>query len=131
MLDTQVPNVQQQFGSSDCGLFAIAFTVHLAFRDDPQHIVFEQSQMRPHLLKCFQRKKMEPFPHKKVASIPTDKATHFPFVQIELFCTCLMPETMDDMVECEECEKWLHLKCMGHTQAPEKDELWFSRKCVH
>ena len=54
----EVPNVQQQFGSSDCGLFAIAFTVHLAFGDDPRHIVFEQSQMQPHLLKCFQRKKM-------------------------------------------------------------------------
>ena len=75
---TLMSNVQQQFGSSDCGLFAIAFTVHLAFGDDPQHIAFEQSQMRPHLLKCFQRKKMEPFPHKKVASIPTDKAPYFP-----------------------------------------------------
>ena len=28
-LGVQVPNVQQQFGSSDCGLFAIAFMLHL------------------------------------------------------------------------------------------------------
>ena len=49
-----VPTVQQQFGNCDCGLFAIAFTLHLAMGDDPQHIFIEQSQMRSHLLKCFQ-----------------------------------------------------------------------------
>ena len=54
MLEINVPTVQQQFGSCDCGLFAIAFTLHLAMGDDPQHILFEQSQMRSHLLKCFQ-----------------------------------------------------------------------------
>ena len=56
MLQINVPTVQQQFGSCDCGLFAIAFTLHLAMGDDPQHILFEQSQMRSHLLKCFQKK---------------------------------------------------------------------------
>ena len=35
------------------------------------------------------------------------------------------------MVECEECEEWFHLKCMGLTQAPERDELWYCRRCVH
>ena len=53
-------------------------------------------------LKCFQKKKMEPFPHKKVASIQTENAPFFPYVTLELFCTCHMPETYDDMVECEE-----------------------------
>ena len=53
MLEIKVPTVQQQFGSCDCGLFVIAFTLNLAMGDDPQHILFEQSQMRSHLLKCF------------------------------------------------------------------------------
>ena len=35
MLQINVPTVQQQFGSCDCGLFAIAFTFHLAMGDDP------------------------------------------------------------------------------------------------
>ena len=40
--------------------------------------------------------------------------TTFPvqFVQIELFGTCLMPKTFNDMIKCEE---WFHLKCMGVT----------------
>ena len=58
---------------------------------------------------------MEPFPHKKVASIPTENA---PFVTLELFCTCHVLETYDDIVECEECGEWFHLKCMGLTKAP-------------
>ena len=50
MVDIEVPNVQQQFGSSAwLWIFAIAFTVHLALGDDPWHILFEQSQMRLHL----------------------------------------------------------------------------------
>ena len=32
------------------------------------------------------------------------------------------------MIECEECEEWFHLKCMGLTQTPEKNELWYCRK---
>ena len=46
MLEINVPTVQQQFGSCDCGLFAVAFMLHLTMGDDPQHILFEQSQMR-------------------------------------------------------------------------------------
>ena len=130
MLEINVPTVQQQFGSCDCGLFAIAFMLHLAIGDDPQHILFEQSQTRSHLLKCFQKKKLEPFPHKKVTSIPTENAPFFPYVTLELFCTCHMPETYNDMVECEERGEWFHLKCMGLTKAPAEDELWFCNKCV-
>ena len=61
MLQINVPTVQQQFGSCDCGLFAIAFALHLAMGDDPQHILFEQSQMRSHLLKCFQKRRWNHF----------------------------------------------------------------------
>ena len=39
-VEINVPIVQQQFGSCDCGLFAIVFMLHLAMGDDPQHILF-------------------------------------------------------------------------------------------
>ena len=83
-----VINVQSSLKAVTVGcfsLFAIVFTLHLAMGDDPQHILYEQSQMRSHLLKCFQ-KKMEPFPHKKVTSIPAKNAPFFPYVTLELFC---------------------------------------------
>ena len=59
------PYVQQHNGVSDCGLFAIAFAVHLALGDDAVRLNFNQSKMRQHVLKCFQSKTMMPFPQTK------------------------------------------------------------------
>ena len=99
-----------QHGVSDCGLFAIAFAVHLALGDDAAGLNFDQSKMRQHLLKCFQRKTMMPFPQTKAGP---RYQTYFPHMEIELFCTCQMPETYDDMVECDTCGDWYHLKCVS------------------
>ena len=64
-LTVEVPYVQQQEGYTDCGLFAIAFAVHLALGDEVTALNFEQSLMRQHLLKCFDKKAMVAFPLKK------------------------------------------------------------------
>ena len=53
-------------------MFAIAFALHAALRHDLETILFTQSEMRSHLIKCFHHKYLEPFPHKKVESIPED-----------------------------------------------------------
>ena len=35
---------------------------------------------------------------------------------IQVYCTCSLPESYDSrMIECEECQKWFHFKCMGLT----------------
>ena len=121
-----VPYAQQQNGVSDCGLFAIAFAVHLALGDDAAGLNFDQSKMRQHLLKCFQRKTMMPFPQTKAGP---HYQTYFPHMEIELFCTCQMPETYDDMVECDTCGDWYHLKCVGLQQFPAESEQWNCNKC--
>ena len=36
----------------------------------------------------------------------------------ELFCVCQQPYNVDTaMIECDLCNEWYHLKCMGLTQA--------------
>ena len=45
-LFVEVPYVQQQIGHGDCGLFAIAFAVHLALGDQVTELNFDQSLMR-------------------------------------------------------------------------------------
>ena len=35
------------------------------------------------------------------------------FTQEKLYCECLMPDTWDDMVMCDVCDMWFHLKCAG------------------
>ena len=61
----QVVRVQQQQGSTDCGLFAIAYAVHLAFNQDPTRAKFSQSAMRIHFVQCLKQQKMESFPIEK------------------------------------------------------------------
>ena len=61
----QVVQVQQQQGSTDCGLFAIAYAVHLAFNQDPTRAKFSQSAMCIHFVQCLKQQKMEAFPIEK------------------------------------------------------------------
>lgn len=46
-----ISDVQQQVGSTDCGVFAVAFALHLALGEDPSLLIFDQKSMRPHLIK--------------------------------------------------------------------------------
>ena len=51
-------------------------------------------------IKCFQKKEMQPFPLTRTAP---HHQNYFPFSKIELFCSCQMPETYSDMIECGVC----------------------------
>lgn len=54
---------QKQIGSKDCGLFAIAFAVALVFNQHTtSKLKFNQPKMRSHLVECFTKQEMTPFP---------------------------------------------------------------------
>ena len=53
---------QKQIGRKDCGLFAIAFAVVLVFNKRPSKLKFMQQKMRSHLVECFTKQEMTPFP---------------------------------------------------------------------
>ena len=57
-----IMDVGRQRGTQDCGLFAIAFLTSLSFGEDPTKVIFDQEEMRSHLVKCFENKRMEIFP---------------------------------------------------------------------
>ena len=56
-------NMQQQKGSKDCGLFAIATATSICYGDDPTMLVYSQDELRQHLLDCFATEEISPFPH--------------------------------------------------------------------
>ena len=122
-IPVRVPTVQPQRGTNDCGIFAIAFALHAAIGDDFEAISFDQSKMRSHLLFCFKKKQLIPFPQKNVVR----NRKHFPYCQIELHCTCLLPEE-GDMVECDHCDKWYHTGCVGLLTLPTTEE-WTCPPC--
>ena len=128
VLHVVVPNVQQQLGGNDCGLFAIAFAVHAALGESVEKLEFDQAQMRDHLIKCFTKKKMLPFPTLKKCR-PWNN--FFPGREIELYCVCLMPDTYDDnMIQCDNCTKWFHLKCMDLSYLPGAGDIWHCPNCI-
>ena len=69
-LRVDIAPVQQQRGVSDCGVFAIAFAISLAYGDQPQTQLYTQSKMRKHLVDCLDSHYFTPFQslHKRTRS---------------------------------------------------------------
>ena len=52
VLNVAVPQLQKQSGKTDCGCFAIAWAVHLAYGDKPETIILDQRKLHSHLEAC-------------------------------------------------------------------------------
>ena len=57
-----VPVQKQHPGSNDCGVFAIANAIAIAFGEDPSMLHSNQTLMRTHLIECLTMKSIEVFP---------------------------------------------------------------------
>lgn len=110
-LTVHVPRLQKQRGSNDCGCFAIAFAYHMARGDEMENIEFNQGKLRTHLSNCFKNKKLLPFP--VLTQIGERQTRRFPAESVNIFCHCKMPEEYGDMIQCDDCNEWYHLKCVG------------------
>ncbi|KAL5494151.1 hypothetical protein EMCRGX_G015429 [Ephydatia muelleri] len=124
-LAVNVATVQKQRGSDDCEGFAIAFALHAALGHCLEEIEFDQATMRDHLLKCYTTRNITPFPTKKVK-----KARHTLIMNIDVFCSCQMPDTYGDMMQCGLCEQWFHIKCVGLHSLPSIAEEWNCSLCT-
>ena len=81
--DDSIPTFERrkchrQMGVNDCGVFAIAYAVALMNGNEPDGMVFDQSKMRKHLIGCFEKQDMQPFPvyRRGVTSKPTIERDH-------------------------------------------------------
>ena len=78
-----------------------------------------EAKMRSHLLTCLVKLQLASFPNEWRTA--REKYLYFPMQKTELYCTCLMPETYGDMVQCDACEKWYHLRYVGLLEPPQMD----------
>ena len=78
--------VQQQRNGTNCGLFALAYAVSLAYGEDPGKVRYDESKMREHLLSCLRNNTLLPFPNKEGYRSTTFRSTKRR--NIELFCVC-------------------------------------------
>ena len=115
--------VQQQKGTCDCGLFAVAFAFHVASGGDSTDLTLDQTKMRSHLKRCFEKKLLSIFPttsERVVRSKPTN-------IVIPVYCQCRCPDSMDEMIQCDRCDSWLHFRCARVRRAPAGQ--WFCSVC--
>jgi len=105
----QYIKMQEQFGASDCGLFAIATATTICYGQDVCMLEFDQSVMRKHLLQCFQSGAMLPFPSHSIAA---RKPKIMKEELVEIHCHCRLPYTGSKMVQCDGCQKWFHCNCL-------------------
>lgn len=104
-----VVNVQQQYGSTQCGLYALAFAADLCENIDPFSRVYYESRFRSHLLTCFLSEKIAPFPSRRRRSVLEERVTKISVTDI--FCICRLPEKLP-MACCDACCEWYHPSCM-------------------
>ena len=49
---------------------------------------------------------------------------------IYIYNACLMPDTYREMVQCDICHKWFHIKCVGILTLPNTDDKLCCSSCV-
>ena len=82
-------------GITDCGVFAVAFAYHAAIGDELERIIFDQGQMRKHLLRCFEKKELSGFPHKLLCSKGECK---FQYIALHCYDHCRLPESYEAVI---------------------------------
>jgi len=115
-------HVQHQSNNTDCGLFAVAFANSLAFGQDPTALRYSPVAIRRLLLQQLQDGMLQPFPS---TVIPP----HRPILRtkvLQLYCMCRMPDDGREMVQCDRCDSWYHVSCVGLDNTARD---WYCNKC--
>ncbi len=128
-------DVQRQNGSSECGLFAIAFAYTLCLGLDPSTIRYDQAQMRTHYEACINDEEFEMFPtlpyhHRQAARQNRVKSEK----QLRIFCKCRLPWDKDDttkgaMIQCSRCKEWYHEHCCNINSTDYTIKKYICDKC--
>ena len=121
------PDVQQQVGSSDCGLYSLAFANTLSSGKDPAKLEYNQMQFREHFLECLRKGDITPFPHDTVMKNPQKPSLR----KFSVYCLCRLPNTGDSMVQCCECKEWFHFSCIGLDEDASLPEEWHCTVCTN
>lgn len=89
---------------------------------------FKQEEMRQHLADCFTNKQLSPFPHTKSRAALMQRPWPGMLHKIDIYCDCDLPEVYDNMIQCDGCDNWFHLRCVG-VKSPTLTEKWYCNQC--
>ena len=101
----------------------MATALNLALGNDPTEVVYNQPDLRPHLVKCLESATISPFPSLKTRN-PANNVTRVE--ECTIFCYCRMPDDHTEMIQCDNCDNWFHCHCVDDY----KENLnWFCSNC--
>ena len=126
-IKVKIKSVAKQSGSTDCGLYSIAYCVTLLENKDPCTVAYNQREMRSHLISCFQYKKIDSFPvvkHRRISRKEVSIET------IEICPICQLAEDELFMVHCETCTSWFHQNCVPAFDEDNEEFDWVCPKCL-
>ena len=126
-VDFKVHKIQFQKGTSDCGLFSIAYATDLAFGNDPASYMYKQDLLRSHFASCISSNKLTPFPSEPI------KYQRPKTVRNTVLCTCSLPDNgKEKMVQCNDCQDWFHQSCehIPETAFKCSSAVWRCSKCT-
>jgi ribonuclease HI/exonuclease III len=114
----QVPVAVRQIGGVDCGLFAIAYAVDLAFGNDPAKTHYDQREMRDHLKSVLFEQAIKKFPRLPPASKQAGRRPLEDWQDRKCYsekCPIGYRASTGKALECSTkgCPRWSHIKCSG------------------
>ena len=123
----QFQPVQVQRGSSDCGLFALAFATSLCAGENPERINYVQHLFREHLVKCLTQQAISPFPTTSRSRKPLPQRGS---TTVNVFCKCRLPED-GRMIQCDSCKEWYHSHCVTVPESvwSDSNSVWHCASC--
>ena len=126
-----VAEVMRQPNTRDCGVFAAAIATELAHYQDPTLCKWDTSQMREHLLHCFESGKMTRFPMQTKRRLGFASRIRKSIGE-KLFCSCRMPNDKTRlMIQCDQCKEWYHKDCVAlDIMKSYQDESWICQQCL-
>jgi len=121
------PEVQQQRDGSSCGVFALAFTHTLAEGKDPSSLEFPgEIDLQNHLFQCIIAKKMAPFYTRQALYKPGKMMKSI----FRIYCTCCLPDSGNEMVQCNKCKEWYHFTCIGVSPGTKLKSAYYCSGCI-
>jgi len=118
-----VKNVAKQRGSSDCGIYAIAYCTLLVNKINPCSVVLQQIEMRHHLKLCLERGYFTMFPViNKNQRLTAEDTIHI----IEIYPIYHLSNDGNLLVS---CKRWFHQDCL-HVPTINEDDDWKCADCV-
>lgn len=122
-----IMNTAKQVGVVDCGVYALAMITSRALGDDPVSVIYDQQQLRSHLIDLLKAQKVAAFPIAKKRRV----ASRFKKVEkVPLYCVCRSIFDDRPMVCCDKCDCWYHTTCVSVDSESICDKKWFCEKCL-